>query len=440
MATERERNRLDDAAIRRRLRAGERFELSDGDGLTLAYRDGYKTPVWRLRYRIGGERGRDGKEGKTGTPRVMVLGKYKDMSLAKARAEAKQLRADVTKGIDVAAAKRERQREALAKIEAARNVYTVGQLADEYFEAQILGRWKHPDIVRARIEKDIRPSIGKLPAKDVKPRHIDEMLTAIVKRGAPTIANDVLRWTRRMFNYAVKRELVDGNPASAFDLSDAGGKEEPRDRWLSRDELVELFEAMRKTPGLSTENFHTVKLLLMLAVRKGELTNARVAEFDLDKAVWRLPDTRTKTGAALDIPLPHAAVESLRELVRLGEGSEYLLPARKAQERMLPYIHENTLNVALAKVRRLMPKTPRFTIHDFRRTARSHLSALKVSDNIAERCLNHKIGGVKGVYDRHECFDERREALSKWAAVVVECETPKTASTAASKRKVPRGR
>jgi len=40
----------------------------------------------------------------------------------------------------------------------------VGQLADEYFERMINGRWKHPHIVRSRIEKDIKPHLGKLAA------------------------------------------------------------------------------------------------------------------------------------------------------------------------------------------------------------------------------------------------------------------------------------
>lgn len=433
---------LTDASIRGLLRVGERFEVSDGGGLTLAYRDGYSAPVWRLRYRIGGKRRRDGEQGQTGTARVIVLGSYRDLSLANARAEAKQLRADVTKGIDVAGEKRERAQQAVAKIEAARNLYTVGRLADEYFERHIVGRWKHPNIVRSRIEKRIKPAIGKLAVHDVKPLHIDKMLREIVADGAPTIANDVLRWTRRMFNHAAKLGLVNGNPASYFTLSDAGGKEEARERALSRDELVKLFEAMRKTPGLSIENVLTFKLLLMLAVRKSELTNAKVAEFDLDKATWALPADRTKTEAATDIPLPPAVVELLRELIRLGEGSDYLLPARKAQDRMLPHIHENTLNVALSKVQRQMgikldDMERRFTIHDFRRTARTQLSKLEIPPHIAERCLNHKIRGVEGVYDRHAYFDERRDALTKWSAVVLECERGKPASTGKPANVVP---
>jgi integrase len=110
--------------------------------------------------------------------------------------------------------------------------------------------------------------------------------------------------------------------------------------------------------------------------------------------------------------------------VELACGDDYLLPARKRQERMLPHIHENTLNVALSKVKPLLKGMEIFTIHDFRRTARTHLAALGVEPHIAERCLNHKIDGVEGIYNRHAYFNERREALAKWSAVVEACETP----------------
>lgn len=59
---------------------------------------------------------------------------------------------------------------------------------------------------------------------------ITKMLESIIERGAPTVSNDVLRWTNRMFDYAIKRHVIQFNPASAFDLPDAGGKEEARDR------------------------------------------------------------------------------------------------------------------------------------------------------------------------------------------------------------------
>ena len=173
---------LTDIQIKGWIKSGERFEQrGDSGGLYLSFRKDMANPVWRFRYRFAGTR------------RVINLGSYADLSLAEARRQAKELRARVALGYDVAAEKQERKAAALEKIASKKNAYTVGQLADEYFAKTILGRLKHPNIVRARIEKDIKPSIGNIPVEDVKPMDISNMLETIVKRGAPTIANDVLR-------------------------------------------------------------------------------------------------------------------------------------------------------------------------------------------------------------------------------------------------------
>ena len=76
----------------------------------------------------------------------------------------------------------------------------------------------------------------------------------------------------------------------------------------------------------------------------------------------------------------------------------------------------------MSKVKPLLGNMENFTIHDFRRTARTHLAALGVDPHIAERCLNHKIDGVEGIYNRHDYFPERREALAKWASFIEACE------------------
>jgi len=405
--------KLTDIQIRAWIRGGERFEgRSDGDGLYLRFRQSDSGATWRFRYRF------DGKQ------RVMSLGSYTTLSLADARKTAKILSAKVALGHDVAGEKQERKREAVAKIEAERNAVTVAQLADEYFERMILGRWKHPNIVRSRIENDIKPNLGKMKAEDVKPRDVDNMLQTIVKRGAPTMANDVLRWIKRIFDFAIKRQVIQYNPASAFNIADAGGKEESRDRRLTREEIVKLFQAMKDKLGSFTiENYYAVRLLLLLAVRKEELLSASWAEFDLDGGVWNLPKERTKTSMAIDIPLPPLAVETLRELHRLAWGSAYVFPARKMQHRMVPHIDLNTLNAALSKhIKPKLADVPNFTIHDFRRTARTHIASLGVDRIIAERCLNHKIKGVEGIYDRHHYFDERKAALNKWADLLVALE------------------
>lgn len=408
--------KLEDTQIKHWIKAGERFEAKgDGEGLYLRYRADDGIPRWLFRYQLRGK------------ARVLHIGTYGTHSLADARKEAKKMRARVALGFDVAAEKQERKQEAAAKIEAERSKVTVAKLADEYFAERIMGRWKHPGIVRSRIERDIKPAIGALALADVKPSHIDAMLKAIVKRGAPTMATDVLRWVKRMFDYAIKREMATFNPAAAFDPSDAGGKEQSRERWLTRTELARLFEAMRQAKGWTYENTLTVKLLLMLGVRKSELFAAPIEEFDLDAAVWHLPAERTKTNAAIDIPLPAQAVDAVRELVRLAGYSRWLLPARKMQARMVPHIDANTVGAAIGKsLRPLLAGVEPFTLHDFRRTARTHLEALGVAPHVAERCLNHKIKGVVGIYNRHDYYEERKAALQAWADLLSQLEAGET--------------
>ncbi len=85
-----------------------------------------------------------------------------------------------------------------------RNLIKAGERFDGYSDGDGL-------YLRYRIEPDIKPSISKLAGGEVRQKHIDTMLKSIVARDAPTMAADVMRWTKRMFDYAVKREMVPYN-------------------------------------------------------------------------------------------------------------------------------------------------------------------------------------------------------------------------------------
>jgi integrase len=211
---------------------------------------------------------------------------------------------------------------------------------------------------------------------------------------------------------------------------DAGGREESRTRALSGDELSALFAAIRKEPSFGGDNLMLVRLLLALCVRKGELLGACWSEFDLDGGssvgpVWRLPAERSKTGASLDIPLVPQVVEWLHAAKTLSAGSEWVFPARRRDARSrVPHVGRDTLNVALGRVD--VGKIEAFTVHDLRRTARTHLAALGVAPHVAELCLNHKPRGIGAIYDRHSYFVERRAALQSWTEVLLQLESGKT--------------
>jgi integrase len=169
-----------------------------------------------------------------------------------------------------------------------------------------------------------------------------------------------------------------------------------------------------------------VRLILALCVRKGELFAARWSEFDLegegdDGPVWHLPAGRSKTGAAQDIPLSPVVVAWLQTAKEFAAGSEWAFPARRRDKRgRYSHVGMDTLNVALGRVKHDLDP---FTVHDFRRTARTLLAELGVAPHVAELCLNHKPRGVEAVYNKHTYFAERRAALESWAELLVQIES-----------------
>ena len=252
-----ERERVTDKTLRAWLNAGPVDRGIDG-GLTFV---GTRASAlkgqasWILRYRFGG------------TAREKVLGRYPDLSLKDAREAPRMNRARIQQGVDVAAEKRAERLKAHEQT-------TVVALAQAWYERSIAKVHKHPEVVLRVIRRHIDPVIGKLGVAEVRPLHIDKVLTRIVDGGAPTVANDALRYLFRMFHFAVKHRWIDINPASGFDLSDAGGAEKSRQRWLSRDELAALAKAMRDTPNFGRQNELATWLLLALCVRKMELLSA----------------------------------------------------------------------------------------------------------------------------------------------------------------------
>jgi hypothetical protein len=67
---------------------------------------------------------------------------------------------------------------------------------------------------------------------------------------------------------------------------------------------------------------------------------------------------------------------------------------------------------------------PHWTLHDLRRTVRSGLPALGVSDVVAEAVLAHARPGIAGVYDLYGYLPEKRDALERWAERIREIVEP----------------
>lgn len=373
---------------------------SDGEGLYLRIpKEG--EPYWMLRYTAQTKR------------REITLGKVSIVSLAEARDLAGDARRKVVAGDDPIAERKLNRPKALT---------TVNELFEDWHK-DLVKRLKYPGIPERVYRKDIAPTIGELSLMKVTPIDVRAILQNITKSGRPTIANDALLYMKQLFDHGIKLGLVQSNPATAFKVNDAGGVEKSRERALSLDEIAYVFKVFREhSDSFSRDNYLACALLLLLAVRKSELTEASWSEFDFDEKKWSLPKERSKSGVGIVIPLPPLSIEILNELKVRAFGSSYVFPNRRVSKSQ--HMAKDTLNRAIAKLFGIEPgkkKKPKnvmgdieyFTVHDLRRTSRSLLASLTVPPHVAERCLNHKLKGVEGIYDRYDYFEERKEAINK---------------------------
>jgi integrase len=370
---------------------GEACRVPLGESLYFRVSDSGGTS-FEVRYTISGKR------------RVMTLDEpYPHLSLSEARIKAAEIKILAKKGKDPL-----EQR----KLEHEKPFSQLRDLANDWL-AEREKRIKTAHIYKRVYKKDIDPILGNLAPESIRPIDIRTVIQKIANEGRPAVANDALNYLKHIFRHGIKLGELQSNPAEAFNYEDAGGTEKSRTRFLSEKEIAVLFAELRKQKDqIVRENYLATALLLCLACRKMELLASEWQEFNLDEHYWIIPAERTKTGASIKVPLTKPVIEWFKELKVRSAGSPYVFPSRRRSKR--DFVSPDTLNAALAKLLRegKLEMAP-FTIHDLRRTARTLLASLKVPPHISERCLNHKLQGVEGVYDQYDYFDERMEALSK---------------------------
>lgn len=400
-------DKLSDAQLRAWVKAGSPVAKADGGGLTFTL-SAAGTAAWILRYRISGK------------PRELTLGKYPDVSLKMARQRASEARAEIQNGVDVA-----RQRQRIKAETAAAKSFA--QLAEDY-----MGK-VFPNLAtntqkqrRHHIQGIILPKIGRIAARDVNTSDVVSLIEAAGKNRSGNVAELVLTALSEIFKHGMACHAVISNPCAGVSVTAICGKTDPRRQRLklTEEELRVLLPAL---PTIGSENEMAVKLLLLTCTRIGELTRAEWAHVDFKRAEWFVPDANSKTGKGFTIPLSAPALACFEALQPLSMGSRYVLPARQVRRTRNHggadvHCEQRAINSMLHKLcAKLDGKVRRFTPHDLRSTARSHLSALGVNVIVAERCLNHSLGGLVGVYDQHDYMTERRAALDTWASFLEAC-------------------
>jgi len=402
--------KLTDVQINNWIAAGNSVAKSDGDGLTFtmsAKQAQAKSGTWVMRYRISGMK----------SQKEIKIGSYPDTSLAAARKEAIKLRARIEQGEDVARAK-QKDKQDRAK------AWTVRHLAEDYLE-KIEGRLAPSTVQQKRqqIRDHVLAKLGNLRAEEVTPADIVDVTEACATKSLH-VARLVLSAVCEMFSHGIARHVVESDPSAHVTAKAVIGPR-PANRtrlMLSEAELRSVLPALHT---IGRRNELTIKILLATCTRIGELIGARWEEIDMERREWTIPPERSKNKKRFVIPITDAVASWLGELKTVSFGSGYVLPVRKRLDGVEGdrSMESTSLNAAINRLcESLGDKCRRFTPHDLRSTARSHLGAMGIDLLVAERCLNHSLGGLVAICDQHDYLSERRKALELWEGFIVACE------------------
>ncbi|MFC4160409.1 tyrosine-type recombinase/integrase [Chitinimonas lacunae] len=379
---------LTDTALKALKPKDKPYTVSDERGL---YVEVFPTGgvVWRYRYRLNGKQEK------------LTLGKYPALSLKNARIKRDEAATSVAMGVSPA---EQKQR---AKAGSPDNI-TVAAFAERFFvEVQAKDR-KDTRLPRRYLDKDILPFIGKKLVKDVTTEDVRSLIWRKKEHGFDAAAGVVRGLLKRLMDYAVTCGLIAANPVLALPMRHVH-KPKARERTLSPEE-IRIFLTAAFASNIRRQFKLALHLILLTMVRKSELLLARWEHIDVGKGEWQIPAENSKTGKPHIVYLSRQALGLFEELRRLAGGSEFVMPGRGTIKQ--PFAH-NSLNTAL-KTALQGQDIPAFTIHDLRRTASTLLHENGWPADVVEKALNHTIGGVRGIYNRAEYADQRREMLQFW--------------------------
>jgi|tagenome__1003787_1003787.scaffolds.fasta_scaffold20973904_3 integrase len=396
---------------------GERYQVMDvqvpGFGVRVTDK-GQKTFILRTRY--------------PGAPNASrrEIGTCGVMRLTDAREKARKWCSLVAHGVDPAAEEDRLKQEALRK-----QAITFIAVVDDFIRQKLVSERKGKDAER-EIRRDLLPVWKDKPIATITDLDVLQVIRRKIPDGRVG-ARNLLALIKRFFRWVIGQRMYglvsspcEGLQASAI----IGETNKSRDRVLSDDEIFAYWRAASRMPFPHGAIY---KLLILTALRLNEATDASHSEFNYRDRIWVVPSARMKgRNAGKKQARPHAVpltndIMAVLETLPRFNGGPFLFSTsngespvwmstkvkKRLDRRMLLTLR------ALARIRGENSRTaflPHFVNHDVRRSVRSRLSRLRVSEEAREAVLGHARPGIKGTYDVYDYFDEKIEALTLWAA------------------------
>ncbi len=366
------------------------------------------------------------------------------LTLAEGRLKAQEWLRMIARGIDPAA---EAERRKQAKIEIRKNTF---ELVFDAFRAEKLAKERKGEEVERDIRNNFLPGWKERPITDISEIDVLAVVNA-KKKTAPSQARNLLGEIRRLFEWTIEQRVygLTANPCQNLKPTKIIGKKKRGQRVLDNDELFALWRAAKR---LSYPYRQAYQLLMFTALRLNEPTRASWTEFNPavvralrqrredepiewskisnEPLAWIIPAERMK--GENEEARPHlvpltADILQILETLPLFKKGDFLFSTTAGAKpvcignKIKKQIDARMLRTLKALARRRGDDPGRVTLknwtnHDIRRTIRSNLSRLRVTEEAREAVIAHARPGIKGTYDVYDYADEKREALELWAA------------------------
>lgn len=375
-------------------------KLADGGGLYLTFLPSRRAS-WQVRYVYGGK------------TRTFSIGLAGEISLAEARTTRALVRQQLEQGLDPVTERHARRAERVADSQ-----QTFESVAADWLAKQ-KGEWSAIHFVKSRraLERDVMPTLGKLPVSRISTTMVAGVIDRIQKRGVRDTTQKILQHVRSVFRYAQAKGLRPDNPAEpVIEILEKAPDVVHHPALLTFSELGEVLrrgEIAGVTPGVRLAH----RLIAYTATRIGNVVTAKWAHFDLesDPACWRIPRSEMKVtggGRVHDhrVILPMQIASELRRWrLMQPEGNVYLFPGHQGRA----HLSREALEKAL---RETMGLAGRHSPHGWR----SALSTRSREDTdfdaeLIDLSLDHvHASDVALAYDRGQRLAKRMALIAWW--------------------------
>lgn len=383
---------LSDLQIRKAKQKDKAYRLTDGWGLHLAVKPS-GSKLWQMRYRFMGKE------------KLLSLGRYPLVTLAKARKKRDEAKRLLEDGIDPSLQKQLDRIDAHVKAR-----MTFKEVADEYYES-LVDRELAPATLRKKrwhIE-DLAKPLHNRPIDQITAAELLHLLKPIERSGRRETAKKLRATISAIFRLAMVTMRAPADPSAALKDALLPPKVKGRAAITDEKEFGQLLRRLDDYTGWPVIPA-AMKFQILTCTRPGETRGARMQEFDLDARSWTIPATRMKIRREHKIPLSRQAYDIVLENWSEIKGVELLFPSLISNRKL---ISENGFNTVL---RRLGYSGDEVTAHGFRVTASTILNSREYNPDVIEAMLAHQDpNAIRRTYNRTTYWDQRVEMMQIWA-------------------------